>query len=471
MFSKFKYLYIACQIVLLLAISGCASYYKTNLKFQENLYSGDLEKADKILEKDKKTPKGKNQLLYYLNRGYINWLLGNYEASNRYFGTADRLVEDYQKNYGYEALALLTNPMIKPYVPEDFESVMLNYFPALNYVKLGKYEDAIVECKRINLRLNKLNDKYSKNKNRYNRDAFAHTVMGLIYEADGQYNDAFIAYRNALEIYETDYTKYFGIGIPDQLKKDILRTAYYTGLDEEVKRYEEKFGIKFNKPEQPEAELVFFWMNGFGPVKDEWSINFTQLPGQGPGWIILADEENGMSFPLYIGDRSDREKAAFSDLRFLRVAFPKYVERRPIYTHASITSDAGCYTLEQMENINEIAFKTLQDRMMREMANSILRLATKKALEALARKENKDMGTLVGIINAITEKADTRNWQTLPYSISYARIPLKTGQNKITLKVNGLRGEVRDYSFDFTAKKGQTLFHYFHSIETIIPPL
>jgi len=42
------------------------------------------------------------------------------------------------------------------------------------------------------------------------------------------------------------------------------------------------------------------------------------------------------------------------------------------------------------------------------------------------------------MINTVTEKADTRNWQSLPAFISYVRIPLAAGENTITLQQNGV---------------------------------
>ena len=68
-------------------------------------------------------------------------------------------------------------------------------------------EDALVEVRKINIRLQQLNDKYPDHKNRYQRDAFAQLLMGLIYDAAGDYNNAFIAYRNAYNTYQTDYLK------------------------------------------------------------------------------------------------------------------------------------------------------------------------------------------------------------------------------------------------------------------------
>jgi hypothetical protein len=42
-------------------------------------------------------------------------------------------------------------------------------------------------------------------------------------------------------------------------------------------------------------------------------------------------------------------------------------------------------------------------------------------------------GLALGITNAAMEKSDTRNWQSLPNQINYARVPLKKGQNKVEL--------------------------------------
>jgi hypothetical protein len=45
-------------------------------------------------------------------------------------------------------------------------------------------------------------------------------------------------------------------------------------------------------------------------------------------------------------------------------------------------------------------------------------------------------GLLMNLVNNATEKADTRNWQSVPAYISYVRIPLKEGINNITVQGN-----------------------------------
>ncbi|MCG8582829.1 MAG: hypothetical protein MI866_23110, partial [Bacteroidales bacterium] len=202
------------SLLFAITLFGCATYYEQNIKLQSLISSGQFEAADKVLASDNKGAEGKNRFLYFCNRGVVSFMNGQYELSNSYFNQADYYAEDYSKSFGNEALALITNPMVKPYRPEDFESVLIHFYKALNYIYLKDYEGALVECRRVNIVLQQLNDKYKKNKNKYARDAFAHCMMGLIYEAAGNTNDAFIAYRNALEIYEEDYKELFGVNVP-----------------------------------------------------------------------------------------------------------------------------------------------------------------------------------------------------------------------------------------------------------------
>jgi hypothetical protein len=61
---------------------------------------------------------------------------------------------------------------------------------------------------------------------------------------------------------------------------------------------------------------------------------------------------------------------------------------------------------------------------LKEMAKSLLRLAIKKGAEAALREESEEWASVLSIVNAATEKADTRNWQTIPHSIYYARVPI-----------------------------------------------
>jgi hypothetical protein len=282
-------------------LSSCATYYAQNEAFNQHFQNGDIANAERALDLDAKNKRNKNRSLYLLNKGTLAWMQQDYQRATAYFNEADLFIEDQRKNIANEALALLTNPATKPYVPEDFENVMLNFYKALSYIEMGDTESALVECRRVNEKLYALNDKYPKNyKNRYSDDAFAHVLMGLIYDSSKDYNNAFIAYRNALKIYEENYTKNFGTPAPLQLKEDLLRTAYQTGLNQEYEFYKDKFGFDFAKSDQNNGDLVFIWLTGLGPVKDEWSINFSALNGR-DGYLTMVNEGEDITFPFFRG--------------------------------------------------------------------------------------------------------------------------------------------------------------------------
>ncbi len=423
--------------------------------------------ANKHLDANKKLQVNRNRVLYLVNKGTLAWMQQDYTLANTYFNEADLFIEDQRKNWGSEALAIVSNPSVKPYKPEDFENVLINYYKAIGYLQLGKNQEALIECRRINEKLYALNDKYPRNhKNRYSDDAFAHNLMGMIYDASKDYNNAFIAYRNAYKIYKDNYSENFGTISPEQLKKDILRTAKRIGFEQEYNFYSKEFGMTYESNLKDEGEIIFIWMNGLGPIKDEWSINFAANRGAG-GILTLANNEEGVSFPFNTNNFSSKENAAFNNLDFVRIAFPKYKERVPLFNQALIEINGlGQYNLEKAEDVNAIAFKCLKDRMVRELANSIIRLATKKALEEYTRSKDETLGTLLSIANGLTEKADTRNWQTLPHSIYYTRIKLKPGSHKLTLYLkSGINGEHKQ-ELDFNVKTGETQFFTFQNLET-----
>jgi len=146
-------------VVIAIVLSSCASYYKKNANLNKSVETGQFEAANKLLEKDAKSPRNRNRLLYFLNRGYVSWMLNDYRQSVDFLNTAENIIDDHSIQLGAEALALVTNPMMKPYRAEDFEIVMVNCFKAINFMQLDEYESAMVECRRINLKLNELNDK------------------------------------------------------------------------------------------------------------------------------------------------------------------------------------------------------------------------------------------------------------------------------------------------------------------------
>lgn len=460
---------IVATLLTIFLFSGCATYYQQSAQFQQNFAQGNLEGARAFLEKNKKAEEKKDRLLYFLDRGVVEQMLGNFEQSNLYFEKAYIYNQDYKRSFGNDLVGFIANPMLRPYQAEDFEVVLIHYYKTINYLQLNQPDEALVEIRRVNIALNELNDRYIEKKNRYKEDAFAHTLMGIIYEEKGDVNNAFIAYRNAYNIYSSSYAEEFQVGVPEQLKKDLIRTAKLNGFYNEQNQYEKLFGMKYEAPPRETSDLIFFWLNGLGPVKSEFSLNLAATKGVGGGFIF-ANEQEGFLIP-YNQNQSyyTSDPAQFSDLKVLRMAIPHYLTREPLITKAFIEINGERLPLEKAEDVNKIAFSTLQDRMAREVAKSVGRLAIKQATELAARSENQDLGAVIGLLNAATEKADTRNWQTLPHSIYYKRVSLSPEEHTIKLVTSGSKVSSDTVRIKVDMSDGKTKFKTFHSLESTTP--
>jgi uncharacterized protein len=232
------------------------------------------------------------------------------------------------------------------------------------------------------------------------------------------------------------------------LKKDVLRTAWQNGFMDEVGRYEQLFNMKYEPGDKAEGgELVLFWENGMAPVKKEQNYIFS-LTKNGLGNFVFTDPSGAFNIPFDLSSDINRDNVKLEDLRTFRVAFPQYEEQPMHYGNAILEVNNKEYHFEQAENINAVAFATLKERFLKEMTTTLARLAVKKIAEAAARpkkddknKESKEaLALAIQIFNFASEKADTRNWQSLPHTIYYTRIPLQKGVNVLQVKLSG-RGQ------------------------------
>ena len=444
----------------LIILASCATYNQQVQGYYSNLQEGNYTKAAKELDKSKLLKKGRNRLLYLLERGKLCHLMGQWDSSNTYFNEADLLMETARNSVKDIALGNLLNPMMQTYKAEDFEKYLVHYYKAINYLQLGQPDEAMVEARRISLRTYAQEDKVG-NKDKYKDDAFSLMLQGMIYEKSGDVNNAFIAYRNAADVYLGNDGTYYGIAMPEQLKKDLLRTADENGFTEELSRYERLLNMTYTRQPGPGGgELILFWENGSAPVKVQQDIWFSLFKDAG-GAFFFADAANSFSVPFDMSSGYNRDNIKLEDLRSFRVALPKYEPVPQTYTAGVVQSGSRSYRLEAAEDVNNLAFSVLKERMLKELSSTLTRLAIKKLAEAAIRpsekkpgddknkteeqkkKEKKEENTReaialgLQIFNFASEKADTRNWQSLPHTIYYTRIPLQPGENTIQLQLSG----------------------------------
>lgn len=404
------------SIATLTLFSSCATYYQKIITFNRNFEKQDYQSAKEYLEKNAKLANKKNTaVLYDLNLATVCHLTADYEKSIELFNKADNYYNNYSTNWGLEAVALLANPNVTPYKLENFEPVMIHFYQALNYIAINNYEEALVECRRMNEILNNLSDNFKKlnNAKHYSQDAFGHYMMGILYETMGDNNNAFIAYRNALNIYRTDYAPMYSVEAPDDLKKAVIRTAKATGFSDEAGLYEKEFGFSASPLPSNMGRVVLFVMDNLAPVKDQLSITFTNL-GYEAGLLNFSSDYNNMNIVIPYVRTSERDSV--ENVNIVHVAIPTYKSRAPecLNKKPSILIDNQFSTISVAENIDAIARQSLHDRIMLEIGKSILRAVTKQIASSKVSKENNALGMLFEIGSAIAERADTRHWQSLP---------------------------------------------------------
>ena len=177
---------------------------------------------------------------------------------------------------------------------------------------------------------------------------------------------------------------------------------------------------------------------------------------------------NRMGMEYNFGEDIYNEYDGFAGINNIRLALPAFRPRDYPLHRADIKYPGGFQRMEMLEDLNVVAEQSLRDRFGRELANALIRLAAKEAVEAGLRsiktkkkdkddddgeekeeEESKDedkddeteydetlgliLGTTMSIVNAATERADIRSWQTLPAEIHYQRVPLKPGPNEIRI--------------------------------------
>ena len=517
--------FIYC-IALLWATASCASYERARAQYDAMLGRSDLESATRLIERKKWYQKSRNQVLYYLELGALARMQGDLHASNEYLNQADLLIEDRRASLGARGLALASNPRVLPYQTEYFENIAVHYLKSLNYLQLNDLNAARVEARRANIRLQQLNDAVPDKPLKYRDDVLGHITMALSYEMNGEWNDAFIAYRNAANLFiDGDrVVPYMGVHIPEQLKCDLIRMGERLGFIGEVQRYTRLLNPRCAPDEGEGGSLALFWENGKGPIKEENILGFDIFRNSATSEVRFVNQRQGLEYSF--GPQAYNEYNGFAGVNMIRLALPAFQPRYFPLRTARIQYPGGTKNLELIEDLNQVAQQSLRDRFGRELANALLRLAAKEAMEASLRsiqtKKKSDepeqkpdsadkakdsearagergrvqepskeketekpapkeeeysntagliLGSAMGIVNTLTERADTRSWQSLPAEIHYQRIPLKRGQNEIKLTFfNQYNQRAEEYTLQVEGRGGLVIRNVITPDSRVIQP-
>ncbi len=424
-YLRIKGFWFVCSCSLLVILSACGPVTRHYVRVDHYLAQGKYHEADLLIEENREGYGKKNFVLYNLDRAMTLHLAGKYTESNRFLDVAERRIDQlYTKSITGETGAMLTNDNMLPYEGEDFEKAMINVISGLNYAYLGQLDDALVEMRKVDHKLNLLNDKYEK-RNIYKEDAFARYLSGILYEAKGELNDAFIAYRKAFETYN-DYREDYGTALLPTLPGDLLRVAEAIGLTEEFRFYRERFpNVTWvsQKDRDRQAEVVFLSYDGLSPVKEDFFIDAPVPDGEGGIYLI-------------------------------RVALPRYTRRLTDLAYAKIRligprGEAVSQRTFLVEDIDAIATKNLDDRIARITIKAISRATTKYLAAHKIRENTKkdplarvltDLGT--NLYSIVSEQSDKRSWRTLPGKIRMARLFVPPGSYTVSVSYYANEGEL-----------------------------
>jgi len=429
-------LFLCAAVAVLLVGCGQTQMVNTMGQVRSHMLSRNYQAALAVLRQSKeKGFKEQDRVVFWMNEGMLLHLTGQYADSNKVLEQAEaRSKELYTKSISKSIKAAFTSDAATDYAGEDYENVLVNVVKALNYLGLNSFENAMVEARKINEKLALYNTKY-EGKNVYNQDAFAHWLMGLLFELEKSKDDARIAYTKALEVYKSDFAGHYGTRVPGFAAEDAARLALITNSTEDLNKIRSEFGAQLGASAaalKTGGEIVLFHMNGEGPSKTDYFINcyFESVTA----WY--CDAEPGDEF-------MKKTTITIGKGTAIKVAFPQLIIRQPASQSSTITVAGASARTEPAEPISAIALKVMRDKAGRVFKDAIIRVITKTLTTKAAEKTGEQLpgGKLTGFLAKTatsaamqaTEEADKRAWITLPSRIDIAKLIVPAGVHTVTV--------------------------------------
>ncbi|MCX7978136.1 MAG: hypothetical protein N2578_03955 [Bdellovibrionaceae bacterium] len=339
---------------------------------RKRILAGDFAGAVSQLEKMAAQPSG-DQLVYVLDYATVLSAAGDWKASNRAFLAAEQLA-DLQDYHSVSRItgSMLWNEEAKQYKGDTFEKVFISAYLAMNHIAEGDFESAQVAARRINEKYQKYRLDDSKD---YELNPFAKYLAGLIWEAVGNMDFAFLSYQDAWKL-DSEM---------GGLSEALVRTAKLAKREREFKYYSDKFSIPFKDEWRNKnyGEIVLIHQQGWGPRKQPNPLDYR--------------------FPVLVPVKSFTQSSEL------------------------IIDGVGAIPSVKVYDVSLAAIKTLEADMAALVARRVGAEVVKyKVAEELDKRGN-GLGSLYYIAAMAADRADVRHWSTLPETIQVARTYLKAG--------------------------------------------
>ena len=450
MFKPYRFRLLCICISLFLV--GCSStlggffsgYSEQMMESRSAQLSGDFVASENLVSSVNSSPSdfGLNQL----ERGRLQFLATNWAASQKNFELAYTEIRNQdeaakiQISRGIKkAGAIVSNDNAIPYDIPSYEQSMLHSYQALNYVYQGDIEGALVEIRRANLvqvralkensaalieaqanmdeqgvssdeldaAYPSMNNTIGDLKNGF-QNAYTFYLSGMLWEADGEANSAYIDYKRALEIFPNN----------TYLQQDVLRLAVSLGMSDDVISLQQRFGKYTKRGGSNTGQVVILFEQGIINPKQEVKINL-------PIFSTSGTYNRGNSYN------------SIDSVKFYSFALPVYRDNLTP-TIPLVTSINGViYQSEEIVRLQSLAAKNLNDQLPMLVTRQALRLIAKEQIRQETAKSSGLANIVVSIYNIASEKADTRSWSSLPSNVQILKVDLAVGEHQLELLVQG----------------------------------
>ncbi len=366
------------------------------------------DEAIEVFKKKYETANG-DQLAYLLEYATALHQAGRYEESNKAFQQAEKMSElnDYT-SVSRETGAMIVQEGIVQYKAEIFEFVLITIYRALNYLMLGDYDNAQVMARKLNEKLNKLSTEMDTDTKK-RQASFAAYLAGMLWEAQGDLDNAFVLYSKAHEMAPE----------VDVIKRDVLVTAKRSGRATDYEKYQRKW---------PALEKSLDIKNTKG--RGEFVFIFQQ------GWI------------------------ARKHMRPENKTFPMMVPvAKTIGSVDVLVGDQKIHS-EKVYDLDLISIQTMDAIFAKLVARALARQAARVAVRESARQNQKhtavQVAALATFLFEAMDTADLRQWSTLPASFQVSRVYLAPGKHYI--KVMGYNNQTTVWEGDVTIQPNKKTF-------------
>ena len=259
---RVKSIYKVLPLLLaVLFLCSCATADFSNV--DATVVRGDYSAARRAIDAQKDSLySDTDKVLYNLDAGLLSHYSGDWNQSNKNFSEAEGLIEEYySKSISQGVSSYFVNDLVVVYAGEDYEDIYTNFFMALNYIHLGKFEDAMVEIRRFDNKQKLLTTKYAS------QMEYAENELG------SGYSNVALQFQNSAAARYLSMLLYRANGQPDSAEVD--RKLLLRAFSEQPSLYD------FSVPSCVNDELSV--------PKGKARLNFVAFTGQAP--IKIEDVE------------------------------------------------------------------------------------------------------------------------------------------------------------------------------------